>query len=170
MDKAGVSTNELLDRVAKKRESLKVEPNQPTPKTESSYEEKVADIEKRREQSIEEGRFKYSGEEFNKYFEEVNSQYDAELEALNKEKIENDTVNDTVDVITNSNTYDSNTGDNPPTVDDSNIEINEVNTRDFKRVQAVGLAYRASKFAVKGADAKKITISYEDIDPVALLS
>lgn len=94
----------------------------------------------------------------------INAKYDAELKALNKEKTEEDTV----DVITNSNTYDSNTGDNPPVVDDSNIEINEVNTRDFKRVQAVGLAYRASKFAAKGADAKKITISYEDIDPVAL--
>ena len=100
MDKAGVTTNELLDRVAQKREGLKVTPEQPTPKTEPT-------------QPVE----------------------------------TNKTEDDTVDVITNSNTYDSNTGDNPTTVDDSNIEINEPNSRNFKRVHAVGLASRASKFA-----------------------
>ena len=57
----------------------------------------------------------------------INAKYDAELQALNKEKTEDDTV----DVITNSNTYDSNTGDNPPTVDDSNDEDLNLVQKDF---------------------------------------
>ncbi len=58
---------------------------------------------------------------------EINAKYDAELKALEQDKIENDTV----DVITNSNTYDSNTGDNPPTVDDSNDEDLNLVQKDF---------------------------------------
>ena len=233
-----ISREELeeLDRVAQKRESLKVTPKQPTPKTEPSYEDKVADIERRRQEELDNlaagslgvvasdyllsggvgsilssdyfiqgllGSFtnasnkisairqKYANEVISKYgnlnsfigtklynsmmqeirdaiqasyntaealqifdtilqtpagvpvklgtqlsiqldainntSEQINSKYDAELEALNKEKTEDDTV----DVITNSNTYDSNTGDNPPTVDDSNDEDLNLVQKDF---------------------------------------
>lgn len=50
-----------------------------------TYEDKKADIERRRQLSLDEGRGLYDGKEFNNYFNEVNSQYDYELQRLNNE-------------------------------------------------------------------------------------
>jgi len=61
--------------------------NQPEIKNNSNIDVKKANIEKRRELSLLEGHSKLKGEDFDEYFKEVNSQYDAELADLNQPKV-----------------------------------------------------------------------------------
>lgn len=58
-----------------------------TNQAKSDIEVKKLDIEKRRELSLLEGHSKLKGEDFDEYFKEVNSQYDAELADLNQPKV-----------------------------------------------------------------------------------